>query len=497
MQADLEEHARGKRAGRADDTPMKCAVLARRRRNRRTHAGGARAATRPAAPPGDGTSNTLTTRPGQVLAYIQMNSSPEHDRPQPVVLLLRDLKGPRPDLFRMYASSARPPSPARRPARSWPDFYEAQVSAYAMSERVKGVHHGSTAPAAATASSRRATSPSTGDTTDGIAVARTIRGRRGRRERRALERRPSRCSFARSRRRGSSASWRTVRRRPAAQRPAADVLESHLQSAWTYRTRRRPPRRLAGDRLTASAYTGGRDENGTERGGAHAVELAQRAGAPGVRRLRRCSIPHPRRSPEHLVLDPVTARDRLRGQRPTRRGWRWKRCSSWVLVNQLVDWHSTRERSRTGPSPTGRYGTRSGKASSGLLLCSTSGWGRCSGSSSMTATIQLWARRPGWQTAALHVGNEDLRPCDRVRRGDSAPSRRRHARAGAGGRVYAAVGGRVFISLKNSRPRSRRGDGALPALQHAAPDASTGTPENATLSLSCGGRREHAPTWSP
>ena len=289
-------------------------------------------------------------------------------------------------------------------------------------------------------------------------------------------RRPTRCAAAGRRRSSAGADWAQFHGDQQHSGVAADLLEPDLQLAWTHRTR---GVFLTGSPVIADgvAYAGVRDENGTERGGVHAVDL------DSGRKLWEFDVPSsvhgtPAVSGSTVLIPSLRGTLYAVSARTGR--LRWKRePEPWTPpVNQRsYSYYSPAVADGTVYWP---HQTRYGKASRGLLSALDVRTGAVNWESPMTGAT-MSDGTPAVADGRVYVGNETA---DRVIAYDAATGAQLWtATARLGGWQDAsptAVGGRVFIG-SNNRVIARDAATGADLWQHQSPDASW-IPQNATPS---------------
>jgi outer membrane protein assembly factor BamB len=257
---------------------------------------------------------------------------------------------------------------------------------------------------------------------------------------------------------------------------AGDVLAPDLQLAWTHRTR---GAFLTGSPVIADgvAYAGVRDENGTERGGVHAVDLES------GRKLWEFDVP------ASVVGTPAVAdglvfvpslRGSLYAVSAETGELQWKRepePGTPPVAQRSYSYYSPAVQGGTVYWP---HQTRYGKASQGLLSAFDTKTGAVKWESPMTGST-MSDGTPAVADGRVYVGNQTA---DRVIAYDAATGARLWtATARLGGWQDAsptAVGGRVFIG-SNNRVIARDAATGADLWQHQSPDASW-IPQNATSS---------------
>ena len=477
MEADLEDHARGKRVVVLMHMPMNVPFgspvgLRRLRRGARAVRHGA----------GAGRPRALQRRRRLDLGQGRPSHPDElelvHDRPQPARLPLRDDEGPAlqqpvPDVRRRALARRHQPGARRgadRPRRG-------------AGQRLPHVRarQGRVLPA------RRprplAQPKPSGDFTwygdiDERPTARTrSRSWPSTRAARAGARpRRSRSAAAGAPRIEPGADWAQFHGDQQHSGVAADLLEPDLQLAWTHRTR---GVFLTGSPVIADgvAYAGVRDENGTERGGVHAVEL------DSGRKLWEFDVPSsvhgtPAVSGGTVLIPSLRGTLYAVSARTGRLRWKREPEPGTPPVNQRsYSYYSPAVADGTVYWP---HQTRYGKASRGLLSALDARTGAVKWESPMTGAT-MSDGTPAVADGRVYVGNETA---DRVIAYDAATGAQLWtATARLGGWQDAsptAVGGRVFIG-SNNRVIARDAATGADLWQHQSPDASW-IPQNATPS---------------
>ncbi len=409
--------------------------------------------------------------------HIQTNSSSYTIDHSPRGFRYVTMKGPRfSNPFRMYGveRSLAVTSPA--PGAELADLDEVQVSAYHTSERVKGVYY------RLDGRGRWHSLKPSGDFT----WYGDIDDDRGSHEIEvvAVDESGARWSETStfSVRRGRApriepgADWAQFHGDQRHSGAAADVLEPDLQLAWTHRTR---GVLLTGSPVIADgvAYAGVRDENGTERGGVHAVEL------DSGRKRWEFDVPSsvhgtPAVSGSTVLIPSLRGTLYAVSGRTGRLRWKREPEPGTPPVNQRsYSYYSPAVADGTVYWP---HQTRSGKASRGLLSALDVRTGAVQWESPMTGAT-MSDGTPAVADGRVYVGNETA---DRVIAYDAATGAQLWtATARLGGWQDAsptAVGGRVFIG-SNNRVIARDAATGADLWQHQSPDASW-IPQNATPS---------------